>query len=159
MKCGLSLNMAIFRFLTIVFMLYFSPEIAQGSQFSSSIETTEKSKLQTYIVHVKQLERSTTAQQENLESWHRSFLPVATATSDNQERLVYSYKNVISGFAARLTEEEVRAMENKDGFISASPEKMLPLLTTQSPNFLGLHQEMGFWKGGDHWSIGLWSVA
>ncbi|RVX15399.1 Subtilisin-like protease SBT1.4 [Vitis vinifera] len=146
MKSGLPLKMAIFRFLTIVFILYFSPEIAQGSQFSSSIETTEKSMLQTYIVHVKQLERSTTAQQENLESWHRSFLPVATATSDNQERLVYSYKNVISGFAARLTEEEVRAMENMDGFISASPEKMLPLLTTHSPDFLGLHQEMGFWK-------------
>ncbi|CBI34782.3 unnamed protein product, partial [Vitis vinifera] len=37
-------------------------------------------------------------------------------------------------------------MENMDGFISASPEKMLPLLTTHSPDFLGLHQEMGFWK-------------
>ena len=149
MKRGLRLNMAIFRFLALVVFLYFSPVISQGSQFSSSIETTGKSKLQTYIVHVKQLEKSTTAQHEDLESWHRSFFPFTTATSENHDRLVYSYKNVINGFAARLTEEELRAMENMDGFISARPEKMLRLQTTHSPNFLGLHKEMGFWKGSN----------
>lgn len=142
------LDMTIFRFLALAFILYFSADISQGSeQFSSPTETTEKGKSQTYIVHVKQLEKSTNAQHEVVESWHQSFLPFTTGNADDKGgRLVYSYKNVISGFAARLTEEELRAMESKDGFISARPEKMLRQLTTHSPNFLGLHQEMGFWK-------------
>ncbi|KAL2516803.1 Subtilisin-like protease SBT1.2 [Abeliophyllum distichum] len=37
-------------------------------------------------------------------------------------------------------------MKQKDGFISAHPERVLHPLTTHTPSFLGLHQEMGFWK-------------
>ncbi|CBI34785.3 unnamed protein product, partial [Vitis vinifera] len=64
-------------------------------------------------------------------------------------RLLYSYRHVISGFAARLTEEEVKAMEKKDGFVSATPEKIYHLHTTRTPGFLGLHNRSGFWKGSN----------
>lgn len=37
-------------------------------------------------------------------------------------------------------------MKEKDGFVSARPERMLRLQTTHTPHFLGLHQELGFWK-------------
>ncbi|KAK9984511.1 hypothetical protein SO802_034036 [Lithocarpus litseifolius] len=64
-------------------------------------------------------------------------MPFTTTSSNDQQHMVYSYHNVATGFAARLTEEEVKAMEGKDGFISAHPERILPLHTTHSPNFLG----------------------
>jgi subtilisin family serine protease len=60
--------------------------------------------------------------------------------------MLYAYQNVMSGFAARLTQEEVKSMEEKDGFLSARPERILHLQTTHTPRFLGLHQELGFWK-------------
>ncbi|XP_059664547.1 subtilisin-like protease [Cornus florida] len=64
--------------------------------------------------------------------------------------MVHSYHNVITGFAARLSPEEVKAMEKKDGFVSAWPQKVLPLHTTHSPNFLGLHQNLGFWNASNY---------
>uniref|UniRef100_A0A5B6YUA7 Subtilisin-like protease SDD1 n=1 Tax=Davidia involucrata TaxID=16924 RepID=A0A5B6YUA7_DAVIN len=143
MECKLLPNMAIIPFITLIFMFSFSPQLAKGSEFPTA---TEKSTLRTYIVHVKQREGKVSTQSEELKSYHKSFLPIGTAASDNQQRLMYSYQHVISGFAARLTEEEVEAMKNKDGFVSASPERMFRLQTTHTPRFLGLHQEMGFWK-------------
>jgi hypothetical protein len=83
---------------------------------------------------------------EDLESWYESFLPLSIGRLNQQPRMVYSYRKVATGFAARLTEEEVKAMEKKDGFISARQERILPLQTTHSPNFLGLHKRWDFGK-------------
>lgn len=127
-----------------MFNFYF--EIACGSAVSSVTKGTDMSNLQTYIIHVEQPEGRVLAQSDDRESWHRSFLPTTTASSEKQPRMLYSYQNVISGFAARLTQEEVRAMAEKDGFMSAQPERILHPQTTHTPNFLGLHQQLGFWK-------------
>ena len=54
-----------------------------------------------------------------------------------------------TGFAARLTDEEVKAIEKTNGFILAWPQRIMSLWTTHAPNFLGLHKEMGFWKGSN----------
>ena len=86
---------------------------------------------------------------EDLESWYESSLPLSNKRLNQQPRMVYSYRNVATGFAARQTEEEVKAMEKKDGFISARQERILPLQTTHIPNFLRLHKEVGFWKGSN----------
>ncbi|PIN06605.1 Cucumisin [Handroanthus impetiginosus] len=105
------------------------------------------SELKTYIVHVKRPEGRIHTQSDDTKSYHKSFLPVRmTNSSSEHERLLYSYQNVISGFSARLTAEEVDSIKEKDGFISVLPERMYHPLTTHSPNFLGLYQEMGFWK-------------
>ncbi|XWS38458.1 hypothetical protein CRYUN_Cryun19dG0132900 [Craigia yunnanensis] len=139
--------MDITHFLYLIFLFYFHSLIVQGSEFSAATEI-EKKKLQTYIVHVEQPDVGVLGQSDNLdvESWYKSFLPFSTASSDMRPCMVYSYKNVISGFAARLTEEEVQAMTTKKGFISASPQRILRTQTTYTPRFLGLHQELGIWK-------------
>lgn len=112
-------------------------------------EVHEKSNLETYIVHIEPPVGSIT-ESEDLESWYRSFLPTTNESSNYESRLVYSYRNVMKGFAARLSPEEVKEMEKKKGFISARPREKLSLHTTHSPSFLGLQQNMGFWKDSNY---------
>jgi hypothetical protein len=111
--------------LSVIFMLNLTPSMAQ--------EITEldekKSSLQTYIVYVRKPEGRITMESEDLESWYQSFLPLSIDSLKQQPRMVYSYRNVATGFAARLTAEEAKAMEKKDGFISARPERILSLQT------------------------------
>ncbi|XP_047943951.1 subtilisin-like protease 4 [Salvia hispanica] len=91
------------------------------------------------------------SQSEDLESWYRSFLPVTTtSTSEDEARLVYSYRHVFKGFAARLSPDHVKEMEKKKGFVSARPQKPMSMHTTHSPKFLGLYQNTGFWKHSNY---------
>ncbi|KAJ9173504.1 hypothetical protein P3X46_016627 [Hevea brasiliensis] len=144
-KSNCSLQMAATPFLFLIFLFNFYLEIAHAAEYTAEI--TEKNYLQTYIVHVSKPEGITFSQTDDLEKWHKSFLPFSIASSEKQQqRILYSYQNIISGFAARLTQEEVKAMEEIDAFVSARPERKIRLLTTHSPSFLGLHQQMGFWK-------------
>ncbi|THU55087.1 hypothetical protein C4D60_Mb11t02860 [Musa balbisiana] len=52
---------------------------------------------------------------DGLNIWHKSFLPVSDDDSDR--RLIHSYSQVFSGFAARLTEEEAKSVAKKEGFL------------------------------------------
>ncbi|KAK4435215.1 Subtilisin-like protease SBT3 [Sesamum alatum] len=121
--------------------------------------TVEKGDLETYIVHVKKMEGRLDVQLHDVKGYHQSFLPVRTADSSaDSQRLLYSYRNVISGFSARLTAEEVEAMKEKDGFISARPErKYRPFdnpfsqLSWIAPRN-GILAEIQFWQGSYCWS-------
>lgn len=118
-------------------------------QVTNSIRNHSYSFEQTHIVHVKRPEAGPLGQLENvnLEGWYKSFLPSRIASSDEQQqkRMVCLYKNVRTGFAARLTEEEVQAMEKMDGFVLAHPQRKFRLQTTHTPTFLGLHRK---WDSG-----------
>ncbi|KAL0445832.1 UNVERIFIED_CONTAM: Subtilisin-like protease SBT1.7 [Sesamum latifolium] len=106
---------------------------------------------ETYIVHVDAPDTQLLSEQsQDLESWYLSFLPATPASSTESPRMVYSYRNVFSGFAAKLTSEEVKAMQGKKGFVSARPQQVLQLHTTHTPNFLGLHQNAGLWKDSNY---------
>ncbi|XP_006428960.2 subtilisin-like protease SBT1.7 [Citrus clementina] len=144
-KSGKVLNMAAIL-ISLVYILSFSPTIAVTS---NGIEN-DANGLQTYIVHVrKPKQEGNFSIKLDLDNWYRTFLPDNISKSidaHHRSRMVYGYRNVISGFAARLTAEEVKAMETKSGFISARVENILEPQTTHSPNFLGLHQNSGFWK-------------
>ncbi|XP_059291408.1 subtilisin-like protease [Lycium ferocissimum] len=117
---------------------------------------TIQSPLETYIVHVESPESRISTQSlsdQDLESWYLSFLPNTIAsTSSNEEapRLVYSYRNVMKGFAARLSAEQMKEMEKKPGFISAWPQRILSLHTTHTPSFLGLQQNIGLWRDSNY---------
>ncbi|MQM07445.1 hypothetical protein Taro_040281 [Colocasia esculenta] len=104
--------------------------------------------MQTYIVHVRSPAGTVFTGSEDRQEWHRSFLP-PTSMSSSAPRMVYSYGNVISGFSARLTREELEAMAAKEGFLHANPDRILPLQTTHTPEFLGLHLQDGFIKGSN----------
>jgi hypothetical protein len=138
-KCGLlqALMVATSLLISLIFMLNLSPTMAADK------EITKQSSSQIYIVYVKKPPEARMNNMEysddDMEKWYASFLPddalnnMESSEDDQQQpRMVYSYRNVASGFAARLTAEEVKAMEKKDGFISAWPERILPLQTTQS---------------------------
>jgi subtilisin family serine protease len=146
-ECGVLLQtMVVASLLSLIFMLNLSPTMAQ--EITKPDE--KESSLQIYIVFVKRPEGRMAMESEDLESWYQSFLPLSTESlMEKQSRMIYSYRNVATGFAARLTDEEVKAMEKKDGFISARPQRILPLQTTHTPNFLGLHKDVGFWKGSN----------
>ncbi|KAL9462276.1 hypothetical protein AB3S75_000310 [Citrus x aurantiifolia] len=130
--------------INLIFLFSFYPAIAvTGNEIGANV-------LQTYIVRVQKPEQGTFSTEKDLERWYHSFLPATVSKSSaddhHQSRILYCYKNVMSGFAARLTAEEVKAMETKKGFISAHVETYLGAHTTNSPKFLGLNQNSGLWK-------------
>lgn len=125
-----------FIFIALTFIVSFHIHFTQGSESNSKI----------YIIHVEKPEGKIFTQSKDLESWHHSFMPPTIMSSKEQPQIIYSYRNVLSGFAARLTQEELRAMEKKIGFVSAHPQRMLHRQTTHTPEFLGLQQQMGLWK-------------
>ncbi|RWV90576.1 hypothetical protein GW17_00047207 [Ensete ventricosum] len=101
--------------------------------------------LQTYVIQLQAPAASLDA--EGLNIWHKSFLPVSDDSSDR--RLVYSYSQVFSGFSARLTEEEAKSVAKKEGFVRVYPDRVLPLLTTHTPGFLGLQRDQGTWRAAN----------
>ncbi|KAL2543816.1 Subtilisin-like protease SBT1.7 [Forsythia ovata] len=117
-------------------MLNFYPAIAQNS-------------LQTYIVHVLPA-GEVLGQSQDLERWYHSFLPETTASLNEPSRMIRAYRTVVTGFAAKLSSEEVEEMEKKDGFVYARPQKVFSLHTTHSPNFLGLHRNIGTWPASNY---------
>ncbi|XP_061357795.1 subtilisin-like protease 1 [Gastrolobium bilobum] len=112
-------------------------------------EIQAQDSLLTYIVHVKKHESIFSLQsEEELHNWYHSFLP-QTYEKPNKERMVFTYRNVASAFAAKLTPEEAKAMQEKDEVVSARPERTLTLHTTHSPGFLGLRPELGLWNASN----------
>ncbi|CAI9768689.1 unnamed protein product [Fraxinus pennsylvanica] len=96
----------------------------------------KKSSLETYIVHVEAPDGQSFTQSVDLDIWYQSFLSTATSSSGEGPEIVYSYHFAFKGFAARLSPDDVKALEKKEGFISAHPEEKYSLHTTHSPNFL-----------------------
>ncbi|KAL6979662.1 hypothetical protein U1Q18_021318 [Sarracenia purpurea var. burkii] len=138
--------------LTLMWMFNFNPTMAQKAQIQPASNVKEPSILETYIVHVKLPERQVFSAPEDVTKRYQSFFPASAESSDEPtSRVVHSYRNVVSGFAARLSPEEVKAMEKVDGFVSARPQRVLQLHTTHSPRFLGLQKKsLGFWSRSDY---------
>uniref|UniRef100_A0A0D9W838 Inhibitor I9 domain-containing protein n=1 Tax=Leersia perrieri TaxID=77586 RepID=A0A0D9W838_9ORYZ len=87
--------------------------------------------LQTFIVHVQQQESHLVATADDRKAWYQTFLP-------EDGRMLHAYHHVTSGFAARLTQQELDAVSAMPGFVSAVPDQLHTLQTTHTPQFLGL---------------------
>ncbi|KAL7111214.1 hypothetical protein ACP275_05G074100 [Erythranthe tilingii] len=108
-------------------------------------------KLDVYIVHVDP------SHSDDLDTFYDSFLPTitnvaagSTNSTTDRPRILHRYRHVFSGFSAKLSAADVEAMRLKKGFVSARPERVLRLLTTRSPSFLGLNQNTGLWKKSNY---------
>ncbi|KAF8029113.1 hypothetical protein BT93_E1707 [Corymbia citriodora subsp. variegata] len=102
--------------------------------------------LSTYIIQIEKPTDKHFATSENLDDLYGSFLPTPATSSNQEKRMVHSYRHVLSGFAAKLTTEEAKSIRERDGVLSVRPEKVLSLHTTHTPDFLGLQQGVGLWK-------------
>ncbi|CAM0907572.1 unnamed protein product [Alopecurus aequalis] len=107
-------------------------------------DPTKTSAYRTYIVLVEP--PPSNADEDAHHRWHESFLPSLLIEDSGEPRLRHSYTEVFSGFAARLTEAELDAVAKKPGFVRALPSRTLQLMTTRTPEFLGLKEGVGFWS-------------
>ncbi|KAF8021521.1 hypothetical protein BT93_G1843 [Corymbia citriodora subsp. variegata] len=108
------------------------------------------SSLSTYVIEVRKPTDKHLATIEDLDTFYRSFLPATTAGSNQEQRMVHSYRHVLSGFAAKLTAEEAKAIGEKDGVLDVRPETVLSLHTTHAPDYLGLRRGVGLWEDSNY---------
>ncbi|KAJ0803282.1 putative cucumisin [Helianthus annuus] len=64
--------------------------------------------------------------------------------------MVYTYRHVITGFAAKMSADQAKVMENLSGVLSVKAVGVYELQTTCSPYFLGLRQNSGLWKESNY---------
>ncbi|KAJ3706675.1 hypothetical protein LUZ61_010380 [Rhynchospora tenuis] len=84
---------------------------------------------------------------EDLKYWYNSLLqPLLNPSATLKSRVIHSYSTVFSGFVAKLTKEELKQLEKINGFLKAFPDRVLPLMTTHSPAFLGLNIGSDLWE-------------
>lgn len=125
-----------------VFVLVFCLEISTSYASIGS---------ETYVVHMDKtkiealdgsLGPSKTWYEEIIES-----INLSSAEEDGEElELLYVYENVVSGFSAKLSYQQLESLKRVDGFLSATRDKLLILHTTHTPHFLGLQEGVGLWS-------------
>ncbi|CAI9784507.1 unnamed protein product [Fraxinus pennsylvanica] len=101
------------------------------------VSRLESRNLKPYIVHVAQPTGSPV--DDDLLSYYHTFLPKTAAGEES--RMLYAYNIAITGFAAYLSPEEVKAMEKIPGFYLAREPRAVTFFE------LGSNQNMGFQKG------------
>ncbi|XP_042466117.1 subtilisin-like protease 4 [Zingiber officinale] len=101
--------------------------------------------LKAYIVHVED--------QPDVSAYdgdYYTFLLAGTLEiqeDDAASRVIHSYRNVMTGFSAMLTERDVAAMSKVDWFVRVVPSLVYRPLTTHTPLFLGLrHRTHSVWN-------------
>ncbi|XP_043697847.1 subtilisin-like protease SBT1.1 [Telopea speciosissima] len=110
---------------------------------------------QTYVVHmdrnkISALDHSLGDTMRWYESVINSINELSAQEDEDKDtarlELLYVYETAISGFAAKLSIKQLQSLENVDGFLYATPDDMLSLHTTHSPQFLGLKNGEGLWN-------------
>ncbi|XBI07572.1 hypothetical protein VPH35_135458 [Triticum aestivum] len=94
--------------------------------------------------------KSSSYREDAHRQWHESFLSSSLAGDSIESRLLYSYTELFNGFAVRLTDAELDMVSKKPGFVRAFPDQTLQLMTTHTPEFLGLRNGTGFWSQADY---------
>ncbi|KAJ1414834.1 Phospholipase D, C-terminal [Sesbania bispinosa] len=110
---------------------------------------------QTYIVHIDKTKiRPSIHSQDSTKPWFESIIDFISEASMEEEQeedilppqLLYAYETSMFGFAAQLSEKQLKYLNQVDGFLSAIPDELLTLHTTYTPQFLGLRNGKGLWS-------------
>ncbi|WJX82457.1 hypothetical protein P8452_65211 [Trifolium repens] len=111
---------------------------------------------QTYIVHMDKTKiEASIHSQDSTKPWSESIIDFISQASKEEEQeeaeilspqLLYAYETNMFGFAATLSEKQLKHLNQVDGFLSAIPDELLTLHTTYTPHFLGLTRGKGLWS-------------
>ncbi|XP_060178311.1 subtilisin-like protease SBT3 [Lycium barbarum] len=89
-------------------------------------------------------------------NWYSSIIDtinIEVSTSENDHhttpKLLYSYDNVIHGFSAVLSKDELESLKKSAGFFSAYKDRSVEAHTTYTPEFLKLNPASGLWPTSD----------
>ncbi|KAF6990504.1 hypothetical protein CFC21_083089 [Triticum aestivum] len=111
------------------------------------VEPGDSDGYRTYIVMLEPPEEGQDADADAARAWHRSFLPSAT-TAQGKPRLLYSYRTIFTGFAARLTEKELKEVSAKPGFVRSFDNNIYRAQTTHTTAFLASLVDLSNHIGG-----------
>nr|GMD34777.1 subtilisin-like protease SBT1.1 [Ipomoea batatas]GMD38096.1 subtilisin-like protease SBT1.1 [Ipomoea batatas] len=105
-----------------------------------------------YVVHMDptKIPESGTTTSGDSRTWYEAVLDSVTKLSASENpppQLLYVYETAVSGFAAKLSRQNLESLKHVPGFLAAVPDEMLTLHTTHSPQFLGLRNGKGLWGG------------
>ncbi|XVF39908.1 hypothetical protein PTKIN_Ptkin01aG0070700 [Pterospermum kingtungense] len=109
---------------------------------NNAVSNSEEYK--TYIVHMDHSRKPSSFL--TYESWHRATLRSLLKPVDDKEMLLYSYNYVMQGFSARLTQSQLSEIKKSPAHIATHEDRFGKLLTTHSPEFLGLRHSSGLWN-------------
>ncbi|KAI3956992.1 hypothetical protein MKW92_012158 [Papaver armeniacum] len=130
-------------FITLLVLFSLIAELAPSSYsqrpLSSSIDVEQP---RTYIVHVFKSDKPSNFASHH--EWYHSTLQ-SLPPSPHPHRILYTYTNVVNGFAARLTPSQASHLRSFPGIISILPERIHQVHTTRTPLFLGLSNDFGLW--------------
>ncbi|KAI3846267.1 hypothetical protein MKW92_026200 [Papaver armeniacum] len=115
----------------------------------SSYSDDEKPEI--FIVHVSKLEKPSVFPSHH--DWYTSTLqslPAHVSPSHARGSIIYTYKNVFHGFAARLTPSQASHLHLQPGFLAILPQEIYQLHTTRTPHFLGLSDNSGLWPDSEY---------
>ncbi|OAY49254.1 subtilisin-like protease SBT1.1 [Manihot esculenta] len=109
---------------------------------------------QTYVIHIDKTKIPTSYHSPgSSKQWYEAVINSVNEFSSQEEegetispQLLYVYETAFSGFAAKLSKDQVQALSKINGFLSAIPDEMLTLHTTHTPQFLGLQSGEGLWS-------------
>ncbi|KAI3846266.1 hypothetical protein MKW92_026199 [Papaver armeniacum] len=125
--------------------------LLHSSYSDASSSTLDDEKPEVFIVHVSKLEKPSVFPSHH--DWYTSTLqslPAHLSPSHPRGSIIYTYKNVFHGFAARLTPSQASNLHLQPGFLAILPQEIYQLHTTRTPHFLGLSDNSGLWPDSEY---------
>jgi hypothetical protein len=87
-----------------------------------------------YIVHTDHLAKP--SQFDTPEHWYTAMV-ASLSPASTSKRILYVYDTVMHGFAAELTDDEVRLLSGTPGVSGVYKDRLVHMHTTKSTGFLG----------------------